>query len=71
MTRVNFADEDQQRIQTDDTGNVMVPEPVKSGITGMFSGQVLKCVPVNSETGESKMQSEVTENLQWRWRKNS
>jgi hypothetical protein len=38
VTRVNFADEDQQRIQTDDTGNAMVLEPVKFGITGMFSG---------------------------------
>jgi hypothetical protein len=38
VTRVNFADEDKQRIQTDDTGNAMVLEPVTLGITGMFGG---------------------------------
>jgi hypothetical protein len=69
--RVNFADEDLQRIQTDDKGNVTVLEPVKLDITGMFSGQVLKCVQVNSENGVSKMQSEARENLQWRYRQNS
>lgn len=29
VTRINFADEDQQRIQTDDTGNGMILEASK------------------------------------------
>jgi hypothetical protein len=29
VTRINFADEDQQRIQTDDTGNAMILEASK------------------------------------------